>query len=416
MDRELSESFLKKRRLRRWLTGSIIAIVFAGIVVIVPSFMEPTFDPDEYRMGEVTRGDIITSLSTDGKVEPLYQEVITSPVSTRVEAINYQPGDTIDTTQSILRLDMRSLQRKYQRVKNELSLKENSTARKREELRKRQRELQTSLKADSLRTAQLKAYYQNEQKLLEIGGTSRETVEKARIEYQLNRLEQQKLQDDYESFQRMIRLDISSLNLEMSMKRQEMNEMREILDRAKIAPSRNGMVTRIGVTPGETVGSGQEVARVACLDEYLVRGKIADRFVDRVYSGQPVEVLIDDTTLYGKVASLSPGVDHGDLDYWVRLDGSTYPGLKAKKQVEIRLVQNHLRDTLRIPNAGYYQGEGSADLFVYRNNEVVRRQVKLGSCSYEHVIVISGLKEGDRVVLSKDFYQTYARHQRMKIK
>jgi len=416
MDRELSKSYLKKRKLRRWLTGTIIAISFAGLALIVPSFMEPAFDPDEYRLGEVTRGDIVTSLSTEGKVEPLYQEVITSPVSTRVEAINYQPGDTIDTTQSILRLDMSSLRRKYQRVKNELALKENSTARKREELRKRQRQLQAGLRADSLRTARLKAYYQNEKKLLEIGGTSRETVEKARIEYQLNKLEQQKLQDDYESFKRMIRLDISSLNLEMSMKRQEMKEMEETLDRARILASRNGMVTRIGVTPGETVGSGQEVARVACLDEYLVRGRIHDRFVDRVYPGQPVEVLIDDTTLYGQVGSLSPGVDHGELDYSVRLNESTYPGLKAKKQVEIRLVQNHIYDTLRIPNAGYYEGEGLSDLFVFHNNEVLKRQVRLGSCSYQHVVVISGLKEGDRLILSKDFYQTYERHQRLKIK
>jgi len=416
MDRELSKSYLKKRRLRRWLNGTIIVLAFTGLALLVPFFMEPTFHPDDYRMGVVTRGDIITSLSTEGKVEPLYQEVITSPVSTRVEAINYQPGDTIDTTQSIIRLDMSSLRRKYQRVKNELALKENSTARKREELRKRERELKASLKADSLRTAQLKAYYQNEKKLLEIGGTSRETVEKARIDYQLNRLEQQKLQDDYESFKRMIRLDISSLNLEMSMKRQEMSEMRETLERAKISPSRNGMITRIGVTPGEIVGSGQEVARVACLDEYLVRGRIPDRFVDRVYPGQPVEVLIDDTTLYGRVGSLSPGVDHGELDYSVRLDESTYPGLKAKKEVEVRLVQNHIRDTLRIPNAGYYHGEGLTDLFVFSNNQVVKRQVRLGSCSYQHVVVISGLKEGDRIMLSKDFYQTYERHQRLKMK
>ena len=367
------------------MTVSTIILLFAGVVMIVPSFMEPTFHPDEYRFGEVTRGDIITSLSSQGKVEPAYQEVITCPVSTKVMAINYQPGDTVDTTQSIIRLDMTSLQRHYQTVKNELALKENSTARKREELKKKQRELQAGLRADSLRTAQLKAYYENEKKMLEIGGTSREAVEKAHIDYQLNKLEQQKLQDDYESFKRMIRLDISSLNLEMSMKRQEMNEMKETLDQARISSSREAVVTRISVTPGQTVGSGQEVARVACLDEYLVNGKIPDRFVDRVYSGQPLEVLIDDTTLYGKLGSLSPGVDHGDLDYSVRLNESSYYGLKAKKEVEIRLIQNHLRDTLRIPNAGYYQGEGLTDLFVVRNNEVIKRQVRLGSCSYKHV-------------------------------
>ncbi|MBS3807329.1 MAG: HlyD family efflux transporter periplasmic adaptor subunit [Bacteroidales bacterium] len=416
MDRELSKSYLRKRNIRRWISGLAILLVFVGLFLIVPSFMEPTVDLEKYRLAEVSRGDIITSVSTNGKVEPVYQEVITSPVHTKVRAILHHPGDTVDTTTSLIALDLAALRRRFQTVKHEVALKENQVERKREELRERRLRLQADLRSDSLQTERLKARYEKEKELLDIGGTSRETVEQTRIDYRLSRLEQQKLQQEYASFKRMITLDLSSLNLEMAMKRQEMTEMRELLDQARIKPSLCGVITRIGVTPGESVAAGQEVARVSNLYVFRIRGKIPDKMVDRVYSGQHAQVLINDTTLQGRVSSLTPGVEHGDIEYSVKLNSSSYPGLKAKKHVEIRLIQQQLNDTLRIPNANYYQGAGRAELFVMNGGELLRRQVRLGSCSYDYVVVKSGLKAGDQVVISSALYREYPDHQRLKWK
>ena len=416
MDRELSQSYLRRRNIRRWISGATILLLFAGLFLVVPSFMEPTVDLEQYRLAEVSRGDIITSVSTHGKVEPVFQEVITSPVNTKVRSILHHPGDTVDTTTRIIVLDLTALKRRFQKVKHEVALKENQAERKREELRKRRHRLQSDLRADSLKTARLKARYQKEKELLEIGGTSRETVEQTRIDFSLSKLEQQKLQEEYASFRRMIDLDLSSLDLEMAMKSQEMTEMQELLDQARIQPSMNGVITRIGVTPGESVASGQEVARISNLDVFCIQGKIPDKMVDRVYSGQQAQILIDDTTLAGRVSSLTPGVEHGDIEYSVKLNSSTYPGLKAKKQVEIRLIQQQLNDTLRLPNANYYQGEGRAELFVMHGGELLRRQVRLGSCSYDYVLVKSGLQAGDRVVISRALYQEYPDHQRLQWK
>ncbi len=416
MDRNLSKSYLRRRKTQRWIIGVSLLTAFIGIFLFIPSFMEPTVELDQYRVGKVTRGGIITSTSTEGKVEPVYQEVITTPVTTRVLAIRCQPGDTVNDDSGIIELDMRDLLRRYRKVQNEVALKENSAARKKEELRKRRNALKADLKADSLRTERLKAQYENERQLLQMGGTSRQSLEQARIDYRLNKLEQEKLQRNYQAFKRMIRLDLKALDIELSMKRQKLRQMRELLDQARIRPSRKGVVTRISVTPGESVSQGQEVARVASQAAFQVKGAIPDQYVDRVYSGQPVQVLIDDTTLAGSLSSLTPGVDHGEIAYTVKLHHANYVGLKAKKKVEIRLIENQIDDTLRIPNASYYLGAGTTTLFVIRGRELVRRKVRLGSCSYDYVLVKAGLKQGERVILSRSLYKSYSDHQRLKWK
>ena len=416
MDRELSKSYLRKRTVRRWITGLFLLLIFAGMLLFIPSFMEPVVELDRYRVAPVTRGEVVTSVSTSGKVEPVYQEVITTPVNARVLKILHHPGDTVDTTSSLIALDLDGLQRKYRKVRQEVALKENSVERKREELRERRLKLKSDLRADSLTTARLKAHYEKENQLLEIGGTSLQSVEQAEIDYQLSKLEQQKLQKAYASFKRMIRLDMSSLKLEMAMKRGELDEMRQLLQQAGIRPSMNGVVTRISVTPGQTVTSGQEVARISNLDMFRIRGELPDKMVDKVYSGQQAMVLIDDTILEGHVSSLTPGVEHGDINYSVKLNHASYSGLKAKKQVEIRLVQQNFSDTLRIPHAGYYQGEGRTELFVLEDGELIRREVLLGSCSFHHVVVNHGLKPGQKVVVSQSIYDKYPDHQRLKYK
>ena len=52
-------------------------------------------------------------------------------------------------------------------------------------------------------------------------------------------------------------------------------------------------------------------------------------------------------------------------------------------------------------NASYYVGRGEYELFVQDSkDEVVKRKVQLGDSNFEYVEVISGLKPGDKVVVS----------------
>jgi HlyD family secretion protein len=56
---------------------------------------------------------------------------------------------------------------------------------------------------------------------------------------------------------------------------------------------------------------------------------------------------------------------------------------------------------MRIANSAYYTGPGIYSLFVANSNgEIVKRKVKLGEAGFDYVEVLSGLKPGDKVVVS----------------
>jgi HlyD family secretion protein len=68
--------------------------------------------------------------------------------------------------------------------------------------------------------------------------------------------------------------------------------------------------------------------------------------------------------------------------------------------VEVHVIHAVKDDVLRMANASFYTGRGEYVLFVVSGGRLVRRRVYLGESNYEHVEVVSGLEEGDEVVVS----------------
>ena len=55
---------------------------------------------------------------------------------------------------------------------------------------------------------------------------------------------------------------------------------------------------------------------------------------------------------------------------------------------------------LRIRNGSFYSGPGDYTLFVLDGDMLHPRQVRLGECNYDYIEVISGLEQGEQVVVS----------------
>ena len=81
------------------------------------------------------------------------------------------------------------------------------------------------------------------------------------------------------------------------------------------------------------------------------------------------------------------------------LPGSARPDLSVDGTVELERLP---ADTLHVGRPAFGQGQNTVGIFLLTpdGTEAVRTQVKLGRTSVSDVEVISGLNEGDRVILS----------------
>jgi HlyD family secretion protein len=190
------------------------------------------------------------------------------------------------------------------------------------------------------------------------------------------------------------------------------NEMAALKVRAGFA----GMLQLVPVEVGAQVAPGEKLARVANPSRLKAELKIAETQTKDIQMGQIAEIDTRIGTVKGHVIRIDPSVINGTRTVDVSLDGDLPKGAVPDLSVDGTIELERLPDVLYMGRPAFGQEQTTITLFkidpdgAYAN----RTQVKLGVNSVTAVEVLSGLKVGDRVILS-DMSQ-YDAYDRVKLK
>ncbi|MFN3413029.1 MAG: efflux RND transporter periplasmic adaptor subunit [Thermoanaerobaculum sp.] len=130
--------------------------------------------------------------------------------------------------------------------------------------------------------------------------------------------------------------------------------------------------------------------------------------VARVAVGQEVRVSVDPkpgVTLWGKVAKLSPYIldlaeQNRTADVEVEFNaGQDLFGVLPGASADVEIVVSRKENALRIPTSAV--GEGKKVL-VLSGGKLLERPVSTGLANWQYTEVLSGLAEGEEVVVSRD--------------
>ena len=117
----------------------------------------------------------------------------------------------------------------------------------------------------------------------------------------------------------------------------------------------------------------------------------------------------------GVVNHVVPTSKDGNIDFTVQLDTVGDATLRSGLKTDVHVVYGVKDRVRRIANDTYYLGAGKYELFVQTgDNTLERREVELGESNWDYVEVLSGLQEGDRVVVSD--MNAYKNNKELKLK
>ena len=106
MDKAIDKRIIRKERRRKvllWCAGGAVAV--AAVCWLVADVI-PSVNSRDITLAEVDRGPLDVAVAATGQIVPAYEEIITSPVSTRVLKAFAQPGDTVTAGTPLLQLDL----------------------------------------------------------------------------------------------------------------------------------------------------------------------------------------------------------------------------------------------------------------------------------------------------------------------
>ena len=401
MDRAIPVGVQRKRRMVRYGKYAAIVAVVMGVAVWLGTLMMSSVDKKSLITSQVDRGTIDVSIIATGKVVPAFEEVIISPISAQILEVYAHSGDTVDVGTPLLRLDLQSAQTDYSKALDEQEIRRQQMVQLTTNTETQLSDRRMQLEVEDMKIGQLEAQLRNEQYLDSLGSGTKDRVHQAEITLRTAQMQLKQLKQQYENEVRVRKADLRMKQLQDGIADKSLEETRRTLDGANIRSPRKATLTYISNEIGSIVGSGSKVAVISDLTHFKVDCSIADTYSDRVMAGGRVLVKIGKERLFGTINTVTPLSQDGVITFTVLMDNPSHPKLRSGLKAEVFVITSIKEDVLRIRNGSYYTGAGNYTLFIYKDEHtLVPRTIQLGDCNYDYVEVISGLEEGDSVVVN----------------
>ena len=401
MDREIPKEVRNKERNKKIIRYGGIGVVSIIVISVLISFLRTGVKTKDLVFSTVDKGTIEVSVSASGKVVPAFEEIINSPINTRIVEIYKKGGDSVDVGTPILKLDLQSVETDYKKLLDEEQMRSYKLNQLKVNNQTKLNDLAMKIKVSAMQLNRKKVELRNEQYLDSLGSGTTDKVRQAELSYNVAQLEYEQLKQQYDNEKEVLAAEYKVQELDFSIFRKGLAEMKRTLDDAQVRSPRKAILTYINNQIGAQVSQGSQLAVISDLSHFKVEGEIADTYGDRVAAGGKAIVKIGSEKLEGTVSSVTPLSKNGVISFTVQLNEDNNRRLRSGLKTDVYVMNAVKEDVMRIANASYYVGRGEYDFFVRDSDkEIVKRKVQLGDSNFEFVEVISGLQPGDQVVVS----------------
>ena len=415
MDREIPKEVRDKERKKKFIKYGAIGVAAVVCIAVLISFMRSSVNRKDLVFSEVDNGTIEVSVSASGKVVPAFEEIINSPINTRIVEVYRKGGDSVDVGTPILKLDLQSTETEYKKLLDEEQMKRYQLEQLKVNNNTYLSDLSMQVKISAMKLNRMEVELRNERYLDSLGSGTTDKVRQAELNFNTGKLELEQLRQQYANESKVKEADLKVKELEFNIFSKSLAEMKRTLDDAQIRSPRKAILTYINNQVGAQVAEGSQVAIISDLSHFKVEGEIADTYGDRVAAGGRAIVKIGNEKLEGTVSSVTPLSKNGVISFIVQLNEDNNKRLRSGLKTDVYVMNAVKEGVLRLANTSYYVGRGEYELFVQDSkDEIVKRKVQLGDSNFEYVEVISGLKPGDKVVVSD--MSSYKNKNKLKLK
>jgi len=380
---------------KKWILLAIGGVILVGGGIGIAAALRPNNAIDPSKLAGVTRGDLTRSVVATGKIEPLAKVEVKSKASGIVEKIFADYGDRVKQ----LRARMAEARANLQAAQAAVASAEATYER-------------NKVDAEGPDLPFLKSTVERNRKLAADGLISASILDDGEKAYQMGLNKQLSAQ----RYLAVSRAEIARSKAQVAQMQAALDSAEEDLRNSTIVSPMDGLVLSRDVEVGDAVSSililGSQATKIMTLgdvSEVYVKGKVDEADISKVYMAQPARIAVEslkDKKFEGKVTKISPmGVEKENVTTFEVKVSIQNPGgeLKAVMTANAEIILEEKHNVLQIPEAAVvYDKDRHTFVETPDPGAKTGRQklaVKLGISNGVKTELISGLKEGQQVVL-----------------
>jgi HlyD family secretion protein len=396
----------KSRKIWIWLGAAIVIVLAAGGVGLTLLAKNSSIDPN--KLAKATRGDVARSVVATGKIQPITKVEVKSKASGIVEKLYVDINNQVKKGQELAQLDQQEIQAQVEAQRAQLASAEANVT-----------SFEANIEQDKVNAAapdlpMYKATLDRNLELKKEGIVSQQALDDTNKDYlaALTRRDSSNAQIGVDAA-KLKQAKAQVLQAEASLK-----QLEEQLSYTTIVAPMDGVILSRDVEIGDAVSSILVLGSTATLvmtegdiNQVYVDGKVDEADIAHVYMGQPARIKVEsfrDRTFNGKVTKIAPlGVEKDNVTTFEVRVSIDNPGgeLKANMTANAEILLDEHKGVLTVPeNAVSYDNQKNATVEVPddKQKEGFRKvPVKVGLSNGSVTEIVSGLKEGEQVVLQQ---------------
>ncbi len=363
---------------------------------------------DPNKIAKVSRGDVARSVVATGKIQPITKVEVKSKASGIVEKLFVDINNKVQKGQPLAELDQQEILAQVDAQKAQLAAAQANVG-----------TFEANIEQDKVNAAapdlpMYKTTLDRNIQMQKEGVVSQQALDNANKDYlaALNKRDASKAQIGVDTA-KLKQAHAQVLQSEASLK-----QLEEQLSYTTIVAPMDGVILSRDVEIGDAVSSILVLGSTATLiftegdtSQVYVQGKVDEADIAHVYMNQPARIKVEsfrDRVFNGKVTKIAPlGVEKDNVTtFEVRVSIDNAGGeLKANMTANAEILLDEHKGVLTVPeNAVIYDGQKNASVEVPDKSKKEGKRkipVKVGLSNGSVTELVSGLKEGDQVVLQQ---------------
>jgi len=382
--------------------GLLIAVLVLSALILIIILRTFLFSGGKTGNASIVdRGLVYVSVDASGIVEPENEVLILSPVSSIIKEIKKEPGSRVQKGDIMIELDDEVTRAEIEQITDQLGVKTNSLERSRLEGQMTRIDLDYNLEVKKLRIASIKAQLADEEQLLSVGGISSAKIDETKQNLVLAEKDLAMAQKKNAIRLSQLKTEETGLNLQIEIQKKQLADKIALLDQLKIKAPSDGIILAIAGKKGERIGNDKMLITLSDLTTFKIRGQIDAKSSEYVKTGNPVIIVTEKEKFNGTVGNVTPGVAENKIQFNVHLEENTNQQLIPNQTVSLKVLKSMRENVLRIKSSNKIKSNTEQTVYVIDNlGNKVSRTVNFGIKGVDFQEVISGLSEGERVVLS----------------
>jgi len=396
----------KKRRLWIWIV--VLVVLALGVTGVAMARMAGGGKIDPNRLAKVTRGDVARSVVATGKIQPITKVEVKSKASGIVEKLFVDINNRVHKGQELAQLDQQEIVAQVDAQKATLEAAEANVGTFEANIE------QDKVNASAPDLPMYKQTLDRNMALQQQGIVSRQALDDANRDYlaALTKRDSSKAQIGVDTAK------LKQAHAQVEQANASLKQLEEQLSYTTIVAPMDGVILSRDVEIGDAVSSILVLGSTATLvmtegdtTQVYVQGKVDEADIAHVYMNQPARIKVEsfrDRVFNGKVTKIAPlGVEKDNVTtFEVRVSIDNSGGeLKANMTANAEILLDEHKGVLTVPeSAVIYDNQRNASVEIpdKTQNEGKRKVVvKVGLSNGSVTEILSGLKEGDQVVLQQ---------------